>query len=182
MNTAYVSHNIGTLHDAQALPRRSFLQLGVGGLALGATSRVGGGGEQDNLSHEGNRRRTEQIVRRLLHAFESRDTSAIWSFFAPDGVFEFPFIGLRVSDFTSFDETVGGALAELEGLTFTDLVFEPLADPEGVVVKHKGTATVSFTGKPLAEMYVNVVHLRRGKVTSHAVYYDTAVFDEAFTP
>jgi ketosteroid isomerase-like protein len=179
MNAPEIDRTIGSLDGGQALPRRSFLQLGVGGLALGAAlASQGNSGD----SQGGDRRRTEQIVRRLLHAFESRDTAAIWSFFADDGVFEFPFIGLRVSDFASFDATVGPALTALEGLTFTDLVFEPLADPEALIVKHNGTATVSFTGKPLAEMYVNVAHLRRGKVTSFAVYYDTAVFNEAFTP
>jgi ketosteroid isomerase-like protein len=183
MNVPEISRTIGSLEGGHALPRRSFLHLGVGGLALGAAmSSEDDSGKRGDQSHGRDRRRTEQIVRRLLHAFESRDTAAIWSFFAADGVFEFPFIGLRVTDFASFDATVGPALTALEGLTFTDLVFEPLADPEALIVTHNGSATVSFTGKPLAEMYVNVVHLRRGKVRSIAVYYDTAVFNEAFTP
>jgi ketosteroid isomerase-like protein len=183
MNTPDISHTIETLGRGEVLPRRSLLQLGVGGLALGtAMSREDDSGEKVDQSHVGDRRKTERIVRRLLRAFESRDTAAIWSFFAHDGVFEFPFVGLRVSDFASFDEMVGPALAALEGLTFTDLVFEPLADPESLIVTHNGSATVSFTGKPFSEMYVNVAHLRRGKVTSFAVYYDTAMFNEAFTP
>ncbi|MEY2521712.1 MAG: hypothetical protein QOJ66_277, partial [Ilumatobacteraceae bacterium] len=91
MNAPEIDRTVLSLDGGQVLPRRSFLQLGVGGLALEAgLARQGNSGE----SQGGDRRRTEQIVRRLLHAFESRDTAAIWSFFADDGVFEFPFIGL----------------------------------------------------------------------------------------
>jgi ketosteroid isomerase-like protein len=165
------------------MPRRSFLHFGVSGLAAGAVLSRGGNSDQGaDRSIAATRRKTEQIVRSLLHAFESRDTAAIWSFFAADGVFVFPFPGVPVTDFASFDAGVGPVLAALDGLRFTDLVFEPLADPEALIVAHHGTATVSFTGKSLSEEYLDVAHLRHGKVTSFSVYYDTAVFNEAFTP
>jgi ketosteroid isomerase-like protein len=51
-----------------------------------------------------------------------------------------------------------------------------------VIVKHRGHAVVSFTGKPYDQMYVNEVHVLDGKITSFVEYYDTAVFNEAFTP
>jgi ketosteroid isomerase-like protein len=182
MNTPEISRTIGSLDRGEVLPRRSFLQLGVGGLAAGAVAARGGHNDSDNRSLQGIRRRTERVVRQLYRAFDSRDTSAIWSFFADDGVFEFPFIGLRAVGFESFDEQLAGSFAALEGLKNSDFVFEPLADPEALIVRHNATATVSFTGKPLNEMYLDVAHLRHGKVTSFAVYYDTAVFNEAITP
>lgn len=84
------------------LPRRTFLQLGVSGLAAGAVAARGGNNGGDDRSLQGIRRTTERIVRQLYRAFDSRDTTAIWSFFADDGVFEFPFIGLRAVGFESF--------------------------------------------------------------------------------
>ena len=181
MNETDFSRTIGNCESGQALPRRSFLQLGVTGLAAGTVlSREGSKG--DDRSIAAIRRRTEQVVRAVLRAFDSRDTAAIWSFFADDGVFEFPFIGLRAQGFASFDEQLSPALGQLDGLRNTDLVFEPLADPEALIVKHNATATVLFTGKPLSEMYIDVAHLRHGKVASYASYYDTAVFNEATTP
>ena len=139
-------------------------------------------GEDAGRSDRGEGRRTERLVRHLLQVIESRDTATIWSLFADDGVIEFPFIGLRVTDLASLDATIGQALAVLDGLTFFDLVFEPMADPNAVIVKHKGHAVVSFTGKPYDQMYINEVHVRDGKVASFVEYYDTAVFNEAFTP
>jgi ketosteroid isomerase-like protein len=179
MNASEISRSLGGLDSGHVLPRRSFLQFGVGGLALGAA--LPGKGNRDD-SHDGDRRRTEKIARRVIHAFESRDTAEIWSFFAADGVFEFPFIGLHVQGFAEFDAALGPSLAQLDGLTVTDLVVDPLADPEACIIKHSATATVLFTGKPLDLMYIDVVRLRHGKVTSLAMYYDTAVFNEATTP
>lgn len=186
METIDILHTPSTISSAlppAPVPRRSFLHLGVSGLAAGAVLTRGGNDDKgDDRSLQATRRRTEQIVRQLFVAFDSRDTAAIWSFFADDGVFEFPFIGLRAVGFESFDAQLAGSFAALEGLKNTDFIFEPLADPEAFIVKHSATATVSFTGKPLNEMYIDVAHLRHGKVTSFAVYYDTAVFNEAITP
>src|SRR6185295_4222778 len=92
--------------------------------------------DEADRSAQGVRRRTERIVRELYRAFDSRDTTAIWSFFADDGVFEFPFIGLRAVGFESFDAQLAGSFAALEGLKNADFVFEPLADPEAVIVRH----------------------------------------------
>jgi ketosteroid isomerase-like protein len=179
MNASEISRSVASLDSGKILPRRSFLQFGVGGLALGTV--LPGKGNRDD-SHESEGRRTEKIARRVIHAFESRDTAEIWSFFAADGVFEFPFIGLHVQGFAEFDAALGPALSQLDGLRNTDLVVDPLADPEACIVRHNATATVLFTGKPLNLMYIDVVRLRHGKVTSLAIYYDTAVFNEATTP
>lgn len=178
------AHSSDEWAPAAPLPRRSFLHLGVGGLALGTVLSRGGAvrGDDTDRSDRGQRSRTERLVRHLLQVIETRDTAAIWSLFADDGVIEFPFIGLRVTDLASLDATIGQALAVLDGLTFFDLVFEPMADPLAVIVKHKGHAVVSFTGKPYEQMYINEVHVRGNKITSFVEYYDTAVFDEAFTP
>ncbi len=135
-------------------PRRSFLQFGgvaLGVLAVGSTRDNGVADGQmvvDGQVHTAEGRPTEMVVRRLLHSIESGDTAAIWGFFTKDGVIEFPFAGIRFTDFASFDAAVGPLLAVLKGLTFTDLVFEQLADPNAVITKYKGHATVTFNGKP----------------------------------
>ena len=125
---------------------------------------------------------TIELVRRLFKVIETRDTTAIWSMFADDGVIEYPFINLRLADFASFDQTIGPALRALDGLTFTDLSFLAMADPNAVIAKYHGHATVNFTGKPYDQTYINELRVRRGKVTLYSEYYDTAMFNEAFTP
>jgi ketosteroid isomerase-like protein len=165
------------------LPRRSFLQLGVGGLALGGVlPRVGGGGGDADRSHGGQTRKTEQLVRHLFDVILTRDTAAIWSLFADDGAIEFPFLGLRITDLATLDAVIGPLLAVLDGLTYFDLVFEPMADPHAVIVTHKGHATISFNGKSYDQTYINEVRVRNGKVTLYVEYFDTAVLNAALAP
>jgi ketosteroid isomerase-like protein len=163
------------------VPRRSFLQFGGTGLALGTVLSHAG-----SLNEEGNRsmrvQRTENVVRRLLQTIETGSTSAIWSFFADDGVVEFPFTGARYADFASFDAALAPFFAALDGFSYTDPLFEPLDDPHSLIAKYKAHATVTFTGKTYDQTYITEVHLRHGKVTSWAEYFDTAVLNEAFTP
>ena len=120
----------------------------------------------------------EHVVRQVLHAIESRDTAAIWSFFDDAGVVEFPFFGLRFTGFAEFDAGVGPLLAALDGLTYTEPVFERLDDRNAVIAKYNGHATVF--GKPYNQTYITEVLLRRRKVTSWAEYFDTAVFNGVF--
>jgi ketosteroid isomerase-like protein len=161
------------------LARRSFLQYaGAGGLALGMVLSGAGIAEAD----DGGGGSPEQVVRQVLHVIESRDTAAIWAFFGDAGVVEFPFLGLRFASFAEFDAGVGPLLAALDGLTYTEPVFERLDDRDAVIAKYKGHATVNFTGKPYNQTYITEVHLRHRMVTSWAEYFDTAVLNEAFTP
>jgi ketosteroid isomerase-like protein len=164
--------------------RRSFLQFGVGGLALGgaAMSRSGGDGDRGDQSHGGRNRRTELTARHLFGAIETRDTATIWSMFADDGVIEFPFLGLRITDLATLDASIGPLLAVLGDLTYFDFVFEPLADPHGVIVKHKGHAVISFNGKSYDQTYINEVRVRNGKITLYVEYFDTAVLNAALAP
>ncbi len=160
------------------LARRSFLQYaGTGGLALGMVLSGTGIAEADDGAGS-----PEQLVRQLLHVIESRDTAAIWSLFDDAGVVEFPFFGLRFTGFAEFDAGVGPIIGALEGLKYTEPVFERLDDHNSVIAKYRGQATVNFTGKPYNQMYITEVHFRRRKATSWAEYFDTAVFNEAFTP
>lgn len=159
--------------------RRSFLQLGAAGIAAAVIAprhNSGGSGQSSK------QRSTERLVRRLFHAIESGSTSAIWDFFARDGVIEFPFLGSRYTDFASFDAAIAPLLAALPGLTFTDPDLEFLDDPEALIAKYKGHAIVTFTGKSYDQTYITEIHTRNGKVTSYAEYFDTAVINEAFTP
>jgi hypothetical protein len=130
----------------------------------------------------GTSRATIRLAQRLFKVIETRDTVAIWNMFADDGVIEYPFIDLRLTEFATFDATIGEALRALDGLTVTDLTFLPLTDPNAVIAKYHATATVSFTGKPYIQTYINEMRVRHGKFTLYSEYYDTAVFNEAFTP
>jgi ketosteroid isomerase-like protein len=173
-------------HDgvpAEPMARRSFLEFGIGGLALGgALFRDGSGGDDGDQSHGGERRKTERLARRLFRVIETRDTAAIWSLFADDGVIEFPFLRLTITDLATLNATIGPLLAVLDNLAYTDLVFEPLADPHAVIVKHKGHATISYNNKPYDQTYINEVRVRNGKVTLYVEYFDTDVLNKALSP
>ncbi|MEY2415966.1 MAG: uncharacterized protein QOH53_1300 [Ilumatobacteraceae bacterium] len=138
--------------------------------------------DHGNEKSSGTSPATIQLVRRLFPVIETRDTAAIWSMFADDGVIEYPFINLRLTDLASFDQTIGPALRALEGLTVTDLTFVATADPNAVIAKYHAHATVNFTGKPYDQTYINELRVRHGKIALYSEYYDTAVFNEAFTP
>lgn len=70
----------------------------------------------------------------------------------------------------------------LDGLTYFDFAFEPLADPHGTIVTHKGHAVISFNGKSYDQTYINEVRVRNGKITLYVEYFDTAVLNAALTP
>ena len=57
-----------------------------------------------------------------------------------------------------------------------------LADPHGVIVKHKGHAIISFNGKSYEQTYINEVRVRNGKITLYVEYFDTAVLNAALAP
>ncbi|HEY7626501.1 MAG TPA: hypothetical protein VH761_05515, partial [Ilumatobacteraceae bacterium] len=80
------------------------------------------------------------------------------------------------------DAVVGPLLAALDGLTYTEPTFVALADPNGVIAKYHGHATITFTGKSYEQTYITEVHVRHGKIASYAEYFDTAVLNEAMTP
>jgi ketosteroid isomerase-like protein len=163
------------------IPRRSFLGFAGAGLASGAFLPLARF-DHENDTSGGTSRAVTQVVRRLLHAVESRDSVAIWSLFADDGFLYFPFIDFRISDEETFAATVGQSLAALDGLTFTDISFVATADRDAVIAKYRGHATVNFTGKPYEQTYISEAHVRHGKLASYIEYYDTAVINEAFTP
>lgn len=167
---------------AGSLARRSFLHLSVGGLAAAGVLSRGTNSNDGDQSHGGDNRRTELAVRRLFNVIQTRDTAAIWSLFADDGVIEFPFQGLRITDLATLDVTIGPLLAVLDNLEYFDFVFEPLADPHAVIVKHRGHAVISFNGKPYDQTYINEVRVRNGKITLYVEYFDTAILNEALAP
>ncbi len=164
------------------VPRRSFLQFGGAGLALGTvlTRGVSPGNGGERLMRD-QRRRNEELVQRLMNTIETGSTAAIWSFFADGGVVEFPFTGARYTDFASFDAALAPFFAALDGFTYTTPAFEALDDPNALIAKYKAHAVVTPTGKTYDQTYITEVHLRRGKVMSWAEYFDTAVLNEAFT-
>ena len=130
----------------------------------------------------GTSRATVRLAQHLFTVIETRDTVAIWNMFADGGIIEYPFIKLRLTDFATFDSTIGPALRALDGLSFTDLTFLPVTDPDAVIAKYHAIATVSFTGKPYIQTYINEMRVHHGKFTLYSEYFDTAVFNEAFTP
>lgn len=171
-----------TLPSAQAdsMGRRSLLQFGGAGLAVVAGGRLAGGGSDGYLSAA--QRHTQRIAGRLLHTIPTGDTAAMWAQFASGGFIEFPFMGVRISDFATFEAAVGPLFAQLPDLTFTDPVFEPMADPSVVIAKFSGHATVTFNGKSYDQTYLSEIRVHRDKVKSYIEYFDTAVLNEAFAP
>jgi ketosteroid isomerase-like protein len=165
--------------SADGVDRRSLLQFGVAGLGLAVSGRMTSSGSGADLS--GPQRRTQQVAARLLRTIPTGDMAAMWAQFAPGGFVEFPFLGLRISDFATFEATVGPLFAQLPDLTFTAPDFEPMADPSVVIAKFTGHATVTFTGKAYDQTYLSLIRVHREKVQSYTEYFDTAVLNEAFT-
>lgn len=176
------AHRPGNAFDGLAAEngsRRTFLQWGAAGVAAAALGPHHFGGGSNESSKQ---RATERLLRRLLRTIETGSTSAIWAFFARDGFIEFPFLGTRYTDLASFDADLGPVLALIPDLTFSDPDIEFLDDPEALIAKYTGHATVTFNGKPYDQTYITEMHTRRGKVTSYVEYFDSAVLNEAFTP
>ena len=171
-----------TLADvpADGMGRRSLLQFGATGLAVMAGGRLAGGGSGGHLSAA--QRHTQRIAGRLLRTIPTGDMPAMWAQIANGGFVEFPFLGARISDFATFEATVGPLFAQLPDLTFTDPVFEPMADPSVVIAKFRGHATVTFNGKSYDQTYLSQIRVHRDKVQSYTEYFDTAVLNEAFAP
>ena len=165
------------------VPRRSFLHLGATGLALGGLVAVGSDlGSHAAASEGGPRRRTEAVARDFFATIQTRSTAAIWDQVAEGGSIEFPFLGAKFTDFTSFDTAIGPLLAVLGGLTYSGFVFEGLEDPNALIAKYKGHAVITFNGKSYDQTYITEIHVQRGKIASYAEYFDTAVLNEALAP
>ena len=104
------------------------------------------------------------------------DRSTVEDFLSAD--FFLPFANPRhAHEFRCFEKF---ALADDQDIV--GIGVERLDDHNGVIAKYNGQATVNFTGKPYNQMYITEVHFRHRKATSWAEYFDTAVFNEAFTP
>lgn len=137
------------------------------------------------------RRQTERLVRRLFDEREAADVDAIWDMFADGGTVTFPFTGdasvaptvyRKPQDETLFKTQIGFVLGDLADFQLTDLVFQPLKENGATMVTNNGTATVRHNGNALDTRFITEVHTRCGLFTSYAEYYDTSVFQTAFTP
>jgi ketosteroid isomerase-like protein len=165
--------------QAREMDRRSLLQFGAVGVGLAVARRAPRDGFGADLS--GPQRHTQLVAGRLLQTIPTGDLAAMWAQFATGGFVEFPFLGVRISDFTTFEAAVGPLFAQLPDLRFSQPVFVPMADPNVVMATFTGHATVTFTGKPYDQTYLSVVRVHRDKVQSYTEYFDTAVLNEAFT-
>jgi uncharacterized protein len=166
--------------SADEVDRRSLLKFGAAGLGLALAGRTTGSETGGHLS--GPQRRTQQVAARLLRTIPTGDLAAMWSQFATGGFIEFPFSGVRISDFATFEADIGPLFAQLPDLSFTEPNFAPMADPNAVIATFTAHATVTFTGKPYDQTYLSLIRVHRDKVQSYTEYFDTAVLNEAFTP
>lgn len=125
---------------------------------------------------------TFALARSFLDAVASRDSDTIWAMCSADVTFEWPFSGDRVIDRETFDEDVSPVLALLDGLDFTDLQIDPMLDPDSLVMRYRGTATITTTGKPYRQTYITQIQFNDGKVTLFREYYNTSVLELATQP
>ena len=101
------------------------------------------------------------------------------SFFDPSGVVFHPFTGTRVADFAGFQAAFGDFFAIAEGLKFSPLEFTALDDPDAVITRYTGHATITTTGKSYDQTYLNEVHVHGDKVKRYVEYFDTFVLYDA---
>jgi ketosteroid isomerase-like protein len=161
------------------LDRRSMLKFGAAGLGMAFAGRMTSDADGARLS--GPQRRTQQVAARLLRTIPTGDLAAMWAQIAPGGFIEFPFSGVRISDFATFEAAFAPLFAQIPDLSFTEPTFTPMADPNVVIATFTGHATVLFTGKPYDQTYLSLIRVHRDKVQSYTEYFDTAVLNEAFT-
>ena len=166
--------------------------LGVGAIGVGSKAMADDtAGQRGQGKCDGSRERTQQIVRDLFRRREVADVDGLWQMFANGGMITFPFTGdkllpptvyVKPQDEAVFKAGIGALLSSLVGLTFTDLVFTPLAERGATLVSYHGHATVSFTGKEYDARLLTEVHVACGRVTAYTEWYDPAVLLEALTP
>ena len=118
----------------------------------------------------------------FLNAITSRDCDRILAMCADDALFDWPTMKMQITDPGQFRAVVGPLLAPLDGLVFHDLVVDEMLDPQEVMLRYEGSATVSTTGKPYRQTYVTQIRIDDGKVQRFREYFDRMVLTEAMTP
>jgi ketosteroid isomerase-like protein len=118
-----------------------------------------------------------KVMDALLRAFESGDADQVLDLCTPDVVFEMPFLGLEIRR-PDFMRIIYATTKRLEGLTFTDLVVEALAEPGVYLARYRGSAIVS--GRDYRQRYITRFEVTDGLVSRYAEHFDTAMLKAVF--
>jgi ketosteroid isomerase-like protein len=129
----------------------------------------------------GDRAEVAAIARAFLDAISSRDVDRIWAMCGNGVVVEWPFTGVCITDLESFRSDIGPVLALLDGLTFTDVEMDRLEGRSEVLLRYRGAATVSTTGKAYRQTYISQLRLQDRKVLLFREYFDRGVLVDALT-
>ena len=125
-----------------------------------------------------------RIAHDLLHFFTS-DIEAALALFAEDAVVEFPYAPsiqrpARLDGKAAIAPYFREVTALLVDLGFHDIELVPAADPEVVVMRAHGAATIVPTGKHYEQDYVFFIRIRGEKVVSYREYWNPLPVIEAF--
>lgn len=106
----------------------------------------------------------EEIVRKGISAFQSRDLETLKGVFADDIVWHIPGKSPVSGDYKGREEVLGflGKLGEMTGGTFKIEIHDVLGSDEHVVALMRQTG--EREGKRLDGQFANVFHIRDGKV------------------
>jgi acyl-CoA dehydrogenase len=119
-------------------------------------------------------------VRAFLDALESADSEVVLALCDPDVRFEFPLTGGPALDSFGFRRWVQPVLARLGGLRFFDLQVELMLEPDCVVARYRGQATIEPGGAEYRQTYLSQFRFRDGKVVLLREHADT-VASQALT-
>ncbi|HEU4535486.1 MAG TPA: nuclear transport factor 2 family protein [Polyangiaceae bacterium] len=126
----------------------------------------------------------EQLLRAHLDLLTT-DVGRWVDLFADDALVEFPYAGsLGVTGRFEGRDAVAAyftrALADFEGLTFSDVRVHPGADPGLAVAEVHGAARIKSTGRRYEQDYVMVVRARGGRIVHYREYWNPLPAAAAF--
>ena len=114
------------------------------------------------------REQNQQVLIRLFAHLNAREYEAALELFADDLLWEMPFAPPALH--APFNRARFGKLLRSfplvfsRGLTFDDLKFTPMFDPDQFLLDYRGEAVMAATGQPYRNTYVGIFELSGGRI------------------
>jgi ketosteroid isomerase-like protein len=118
----------------------------------------------------------------MLRYVESGDIDALLDTFHEDAVYEIPYLKMRIEGKAAVEQTMRVMLPNMEGHSYSDVVLQPMLNPQRVLAQMRGRSRIVSTGRDYDQTYICLYEIRDGKVALLQEYVDTQVVASAFTP
>jgi limonene-1,2-epoxide hydrolase len=115
----------------------------------------------------------EDIIRQLMDCQGKYDWDGISNLLTDDAIFEMPFVNERFVGKKLIIDRWRPSLERMNGVKFYDIIIKPMADIGWYMATFRNTCTVRSTGMEYDQMYINIFHVKDGKIAYFAEYFDT---------